>query len=122
VTTLELNASAIEGKWRRIQSRLRAELGEDVFTSWFGRVELDCWDGRTVQVSVPTKFLRNWLQSHYAERLLACCSAELNGVDRLEFRVRQPHDSARLERRAPERPAAPSHAAGAPGIRAGRRR
>jgi chromosomal replication initiator protein len=106
VTTLELNASAIEGKWRRIQSRLRAELGEDVFTSWFGRVELDCWDGRTVQVSVPTKFLRNWLQSHYAERLLACCSAELNGVDRLEFRVRQPHDSARLERRAPERPAA----------------
>jgi chromosomal replication initiator protein len=105
VTTLELDATAIEGKWRRIQSRLRAELGEDVFTSWFGRVELDTYEGRTVQVSVPTKFLRNWLQSHYAERLLACCGAELSGVDRLEFRVRQPHDTARVERRAPERPA-----------------
>jgi chromosomal replication initiator protein len=106
VTTLELDASAIEGKWRRIQTRLRKELGEDVFTSWFGRVELDSCQGRTVQVSVPTKFLRNWLQSHYADRLLACCAAELNEVERLEFRVRQPHDTARVERRTPERPAA----------------
>ncbi len=81
----------IENKWRRIQSRLRAELGEDVFTSWFGRVELDAYDGRIVQISVPTKFLRNWLQSHYSDRLLACCNEELNGASKLEFRVRQPH-------------------------------
>lgn len=103
-TTLELNANAIENKWRRIQARLRAELGEDVFTSWFGRVELDTYEGRLVQVSVPTKFLRNWLQSHYAERLLACCRAELSDVERIEFRVRQPHDAALQERRAVERP------------------
>ena len=87
---LDLSTS-IEHKWRRIQSRLRAELGEDVFTSWFGRVELEGYDGRVVQVSVPTKFLRNWLQSHYSEKLLACCGSELGGVNHLEFRVRQPH-------------------------------
>lgn len=91
---LELSTSSIEHKWRRIQSRLRAELGEDVFTSWFGRVELDAYDGRVVQVSVPTKFLRNWLQSHYSEKLLACCGTELTGANRLEFRVRQPHLAA----------------------------
>lgn len=111
-TILELNTNTnastntIDGKWRRIQARLRAELGEDVFTSWFGRVELDSYDGRNVQVSVPTKFLRNWLQSHYAERLQACCAAEFALVERLEFRVRQPHDAAMSERRAVERPAA----------------
>jgi chromosomal replication initiator protein len=88
---LELSSSTIENKWRRIQSRLRAEVGDDVFTSWFGRVELDAYDGRVVQVSVPTKFLRNWLQSHYSEKLLACCGTELGGANRLEFRVRQPH-------------------------------
>ncbi len=88
---LDLSTSSIEHKWRRIQSRLRAELGEDVFTSWFGRVELDSYDGRVVQVSVPTKFLRNWLQSHYSEKLLTCCGTELTGANRLEFRVRQPH-------------------------------
>ncbi len=88
---LDLSTSSIEHKWRRIQSRLRAELGDDVFTSWFGRVELEGYDGRVVQVSVPTKFLRNWLQSHYSEKLLSCCGTELGGVNRLEFRVRQPH-------------------------------
>src|SRR5271166_2104740 len=91
---LEQTPSSIENKWRRIQSRLRAELGEDVFTSWFGRVELEGYDGRVVQVSVPTKFLRNWLQSHYSDRLLACCGTELSGANRLEFRVRQPHLAA----------------------------
>ncbi|MGF1619375.1 MAG: chromosomal replication initiator protein DnaA, partial [Rhodomicrobiaceae bacterium] len=110
MTTLELSANAIEGKWRRVQARLRAELGEDVFTSWFGRMELDSYQAGVVQVSVPTKFLRNWLQSHYAERLTACCSAELAGVDRVEFRVRQPHDAALAERRREQvaaKPAAP---------------
>ncbi len=89
---LDLSTStSIEHKWRRIQSRLRAELGDDVFTSWFGRVELEGYDGRVVQMSVPTKFLRNWLQSHYSEKLITCCGSELGGVNRLEFRVRQPH-------------------------------
>ncbi len=88
---LDLSTTSIEHKWRRIQSRLRAELGDDVFTSWFGRVELESYDGRVVHVSVPTKFLRNWLQSHYSDKLLACCGTELTGVNRLEFRVRQPH-------------------------------
>jgi chromosomal replication initiator protein len=91
MTTLDVSPTSIEHKWRRVQSRLRAELGEDVFTSWFGRVELDSCDGRVVQVSVPTKFLRSWLQSHYSEKLLACCDAEMKGVSKLEFRVRQPH-------------------------------
>src|SRR5262249_35045061 len=97
---LELSTSSIEHKWRRIQSRLRAEVGDDVFTSWFGRVELESYDGRVVQVSVPTKFLRNWLQSHYSDKLLACCGTELNGANRLEFRVRQPHMAAAEKLRA----------------------
>lgn len=104
VTTLELSNDVIEDKWRRIQARLRAELGEDVFTSWFGRMELESYSGGSVQVSVPTKFLRNWLQSHYADRLLKCCQDELNVANSVEFRVRQPHDAAMAERRRLEEP------------------
>ena len=28
-------------QWQRVKQRLRAELGEDVFSSWFGRVEFE---------------------------------------------------------------------------------
>lgn len=87
-------------KWDRIQKRLRAELGEDVFTSWFGRVELESLDDGCLQVSVPTKFLSKWLRSHYADHLLKCCSAEFDHVEKLEFRVRQPHDT--LPAQAPQ--------------------
>lgn len=78
------------GEWNRIQTRLRAELGEDVFSSWFGRVELEEFDGSRVQLSVPTRFLKNWLENHYSDRVLNCCRTELKGVQSLQFHVRQP--------------------------------
>ncbi|MFQ5625285.1 MAG: chromosomal replication initiator protein DnaA [Methyloligellaceae bacterium] len=84
----------LQKKWERTRTRLRAELGEDIFMSWFGRVELDAVNGSIAHLSVPTPFLRKWLKSHYKERLLRCCSAEFKEVQQVEFRVRQPHDSA----------------------------
>ena len=63
--------------WDRVGRRLRAELGEEVFTSWFGRLELDGIAGGVAHLSVPTKFLKSWIQSHYVERMLAVLAAEL---------------------------------------------
>ena len=45
-------------RWRRVKDQLRSELGDDVFTSWFGRMELDAVDKGVVRLSVPTRFLR----------------------------------------------------------------
>ena len=58
-------------QWSRVKQRLRAELGEDVFSSWFARVEFEEADKGTVYLSVPTRFLKSWIHSHYRERLLA---------------------------------------------------
>ena len=44
--------------WDRVAARLRAELGEEIFTSWFGRVEFEGLDEGVLKLSVPTKFLR----------------------------------------------------------------
>ncbi|MGC1777349.1 MAG: chromosomal replication initiator protein DnaA [Xanthobacteraceae bacterium] len=75
-------------RWRRVKERLRTELGEDVFTSWFGRMELETTDNGLLRLSVPTRFLRNWIQSHYSERVLAKWQEEEPGVTRLELSVR----------------------------------
>jgi chromosomal replication initiator protein len=47
--------------WDRVRRRLRAELGEDVFSSWFARVELEGLSGGVVRLSVPTVFLKGWI-------------------------------------------------------------
>jgi chromosomal replication initiator protein len=74
--------------WQRIKQHLRVELGEDVFTSWFGRMEFEAVDGNAVRLSVPTRFLRKWIQSHYADRVLAQWQVELSDITRLELSVR----------------------------------
>lgn len=56
--------------WDRIRRRLRGELGEDVFTSWFARVDLEGLSGGVVRLSAPSIFLKGWIKSHYGERLL----------------------------------------------------
>ena len=56
-----------------------------------------------MRLSVPTRFLKSWIQSHYAERVLACWQAEQTQVGRIELIVR----SAVL-RSAIVKPASPS--------------
>jgi chromosomal replication initiator protein len=80
--------STDQDRWLRVKVRLRAEVGEDVFSSWFARMELDGIDGDTVRLSVPTRFLKSWIQSHYAEKLLACWQAEYAAVVRIELTMR----------------------------------
>ncbi|HEY9520269.1 MAG TPA: DnaA N-terminal domain-containing protein, partial [Methyloceanibacter sp.] len=76
--------------WGRVKSRLRAELGEDVFASWFRGVELERLDEGCVHLTVATRFLRNWLRSHYYDFVLRLLRSEWAEVERVEFRVRQP--------------------------------
>src|ERR1700720_1684026 len=75
-------------RWQRVKDQLRNQLGEDVFTSWFGRMELDTADNGTVRLSVPTRFLRTWIQAHYSEHVLAKWQAEDSSISRLELSVR----------------------------------
>lgn len=77
-----------QDRWLRVKSRLRTELGDDVFSSWFARMELEAVDEEAVRLSVPTRFLRNWIQSHYSERVLSNWQAEEPVITRLELSVR----------------------------------
>lgn len=79
-----------EVRGQKVRKMLRAQLGDDVYTSWFQSMEFEHFDGRTVRVSVPVKFLKNWIQSHYSEALLKCCAAEFEGVENVEVVLRQP--------------------------------
>ncbi len=74
--------------WSRVKRRLRAELGEDVFASWFARLELESVSGGVGRLTVPTRFLKSWIESHYLDRVLATFKAEAGEVTRIEVGVR----------------------------------
>lgn len=74
--------------WDRVLRRLRAELGEDVYASWFKCLELDEVRPPLVTLSVPTKFLRNWIQQHFAEKIAAHFARENAALSRIAITVR----------------------------------
>src|SRR3954467_15156838 len=77
-----------QDRWSRVKSRLRSNVGEDVYTSWFARMDLEGVQDESVRLSVPTTFLKSWIQAHYAERVLSCCQAEMPEVHRIDLTVR----------------------------------
>jgi chromosomal replication initiator protein len=81
-------ANADQESWSRVKERLRTEVGDDVYSSWFARMDLEAIEQGTVRLSVPTRFLKSWIQSHYAERVLACWQAQEVQVSRIELIVR----------------------------------
>ena len=74
--------------FQRVRARLRAAVGEDVFNSWFARLELEEIVDDKAHLSVPTRFLCSWIQSNYAEKLLDTFKAESPEITRLHFTVR----------------------------------
>ena len=74
--------------WARVRGRLKAEVGDDVYSSWFARMDLEAIEDGAVRLSVPTRFLKSWIQNHYAERVLACWQAEDAKIGRIELTVR----------------------------------
>jgi chromosomal replication initiator protein len=77
-----------QDRWSRVKGRLRSSVGEDVYTSWFARMDLEAVQDESVHLSVPTRFLKSWIQAHYAERVLSCWQAEMPEVHRVDLTVR----------------------------------
>lgn len=100
--------------WNRVRARLKAAVGEDVFTSWFARLELEELVEDTVHLSQPTRFLCSWVQSNYADQILEAFRHDVPEIARLQVTLRvngqaRPRLAPAVEA-APAEPAAPQAA------------
>tara|TARA_A100001234_G_scaffold21773_2_gene17253 strand:- start:4605 stop:6023 length:1419 start_codon:yes stop_codon:yes gene_type:complete len=60
----------IKSSWDRTLSVLRAELGEATFRSWFKHIEFGELTEKKLVLYVPTKFMKDWIHTHYSDRIL----------------------------------------------------
>jgi len=51
----------------RVKALLKARLGGEVFSSWFGGMKLEESSRGIVRISVPTAFLKSWINGHYLD-------------------------------------------------------
>ena len=81
-------SQALKVRWGQVSARLRAELGEDLFNSWFARMEAEELTADSLTVSVPTRFLKSWIENHYASKLSKIAEAEFGALRAINLRVR----------------------------------
>ncbi|MGO1119014.1 chromosomal replication initiator protein DnaA [Rhodovibrionaceae bacterium A322] len=92
-------------QWARVRGRLRTEVGEAAFRSWLKPLTLVSHKGNVVRMSVPTRFMRDWVNGNYAERIRDLWREEIPEISGVEVVV-QPQ----------ARPAAQAGAMGAAGM------
>ena len=84
----------LPGDWARVLGRLRKEVGETAYRSWFRAMTVERVAGGEGVIAVPTRFLRNWVATHYGDRLLALWRSENQSVSRISFVVDPHHGRA----------------------------
>jgi chromosomal replication initiator protein len=85
VQVLRIDDSEVEchDEWARVLGRFKQEVGEAAYRSWLRPVSLQrVGDGEAV-IAAPTRFLRDWVATHYADRLLALWRIENRQIKRL---------------------------------------
>jgi chromosomal replication initiator protein len=56
-------------QWARVRGRLRGEVGENAFSSWLKPLTLVGLRNGKIRMAVPSRFMRDWVNGNYAERL-----------------------------------------------------
>jgi chromosomal replication initiator protein len=79
----------IQKAWGDIHNAMRQEFGEAIFRSWLKPLTLRAYYHGTMEVSVPTRFMRDWIQSHYADKIAALCSNAHADIKRVQIVVVQ---------------------------------
>jgi chromosomal replication initiator protein len=80
--------------WQAVYKDLRDEFGEAVYRSWLKPLTLQAYYHGTLEVSVPTRFMRDWIQTHYSKRILEMSTGKFDEIKRLEIVVVQTAQSA----------------------------
>jgi chromosomal replication initiator protein len=77
----------VQSQWVRVRARLRAEYGDAAYRSWLRNMSLQGIEEGRAKIAVPTRFLRDWVAAHYADRIRALWNGENNGVIAVDILV-----------------------------------
>jgi chromosomal replication initiator protein len=93
--------------FERFSARLKAQVGQDVYASWFGRLKLHSVSKSVVRLTVPTTFLKSWINNRYLELITSIFQAEDAEILKVEILVRSASRGPRVAAGAEERVAGP---------------
>jgi len=73
--------------WETIQIDLRDKLGSDIYESWLKKIDFIEEFNNYLLLSVPTRFIRDWITSRYLDQILQVIKNYKKNLIRVEFKV-----------------------------------
>ena len=110
----------VAAAWEMIRSNLRRDCGPRTFDGWLRPVALGGFDAETgtLQLELPSQFMADWVQTHFADRLALAWRTAVPAVRHVVIRAGAdaPRTAATVQIPAAEPEAAPaSPGSGRPG-------
>ncbi len=76
-------------KWDHILEKFKTIFGNDIYQSWMKNLNLKKEYNDYVILSVPTRFVRDWIVSRYADKILDVIKSFKKSIQRLEFLIEE---------------------------------
>ena len=81
------NIKAESISWPLIQSEMKNKLGLDIYESWLKKINLVEEFHNYLLLSVPTRFIRDWITSRYLDQILQTVKSFKKEIVRIEFKI-----------------------------------
>ncbi|MDC3006762.1 chromosomal replication initiator protein DnaA [Candidatus Pelagibacter sp.] len=81
----KLNSSELD--WNLIQNEMRVKLGKDIYESWLKKINFVEELNNYLILSVPTRFIRDWITSRYLDQILHLIKNYKKDLIRIEFKI-----------------------------------
>ena len=71
--------------WNQVLKKFRTAFGNDIYESWIANIDLKKEFNHYVVLSAPTRFVRDWIVSRYADKILDIIKTFKRSIQRIEF-------------------------------------
>ncbi len=89
ISTALQNTDDLKKNWSEVQMKLKEIYGLDVYKSWIQNVEAKETKHNSLTLVVKTRFVRDWIVSHYADKILNFFQKLDNSVTRVQFEIHE---------------------------------
>jgi chromosomal replication initiator protein len=73
--------------WNSVQIEMKSKLGLDVYESWLKKINFLDEFNNYILLSVPTRFIRDWITSRYLDQILQIIKRYKKDIIRIEFKI-----------------------------------
>ena len=73
--------------WGLIQTEMKNKLGLDIYESWLKKINFVEEFNNYILLSVPTRFIRDWVTSRYLDQILQIIKTYRKDITRIEFKI-----------------------------------